>query len=123
MDTSHYAELALTSASELAKQLISVASAVLVLTVTLVEKFRSTHIRSADRFLIVSWTLLVLSVLAGFWSLMALTGTLVAAQAGAPLKLEDNARIPAGIQVITFFLGVLFFMWYGLVALRSRANK
>lgn len=117
MEATKQLELALMFASDLAKQLITVASGILVLTVTLADKFRNPETPHADRWLITAWALLVVSILGGFWALMALTGLLAPVDGSRLSAIGVGARVAAAAQIITFALGIIAFMLYGLMAL------
>ena len=62
-----------------------------------------------------SWVLLLLSVIAGVWTLLALTGSL--AQTSAPTAQSIfglNVRIPAILQILLFLGGLILTVWFGV---------
>jgi predicted phage tail protein len=66
--------------------------------------------------IIIAWTLYLASIMAGFWSLMALTGSLAEA---AAKDIGFNARIPAGVQIFLFTVGTLAFLMGGISSMLS----
>jgi len=109
-------KLAFAAVSDLTKQLITLGTGVLTLEVAFtkafVEKAVTVHWQG-----LAAWVLLLSSVVAGIWVMMALAGT----QAKEPeLKSEllyaRNIRIPSTFQVLLFVLGMVMSIWFGLVA-------
>ncbi|MBW8848700.1 MAG: hypothetical protein JF607_27540 [Burkholderiales bacterium] len=64
-----------------------------------------------------SWIGLLISIVAGVWVLMAVTGKLAK---GANLAANDvyavSIRVPAFIQVAAFAAGMFYTAWFGLLA-------
>jgi ABC-type Na+ efflux pump permease subunit len=106
----------LKAASTLTGQLITVSSGLLAFTVTFVEKFtpKNTEIM-APLPLKISWVCFAVSIVLGFWTLMAVTGTLENIDRGTPESnpKRRNIRIPAMLMVVAFFLGVVFLIAAG----------
>ena len=108
-------KLAFASVSDLTKQLIVLGTGVLTLEATFAkiffEKFVAKHWQVQW-----SWIALLVSIVAGVWVLMAITGQLAKA---ANLTSNDvyglNIRIPAAIQVTSFIVGMVFTAWFGLL--------
>jgi hypothetical protein len=106
---------AFASAADTSKQLITLATGVLALEIT----FAKDLIRELDvtaRCLIgVSWILLLLSVGAGVWTLLALTGSLGQETALTPKAISgSNVRIPAMLQIFFFLGGLILTVWFGV---------
>lgn len=105
-------------ASDLSKQLITVSSGILVLGVTFAKDILKKPTRRILLLLASSWSLYVLSILAGLWSLMSLTGDLAPRSDLAPLKdIPDNARLSAGVQVLFFAAATVIFLVIGVYSL------
>jgi hypothetical protein len=110
-------KLAFASVGDLTKQLITLATGVLTLEVGFAKVFFEKAVSSAWQAP-ASWLLLLLSLVAGVWTLMALTGTLAAPAAPTAASVFDgNIRLPACLQVLFFILGVAMSTWFVWVAL------
>lgn len=87
-------------------QLITLATGVIGVSVTF-SKDISVGVTARDRFwLFSSWIALLLSVLAGVWTMMALTGTVVDPNVLPGAIYNSNIAIPCFLQVVTFVVGV-----------------
>lgn len=108
---------ALSSVSELTKQLVTLGTAVLTLEVSLLGGFVKSDIPLLWQ-LQYSWMLLLISIVAGIWTLMAITGTIAQ---GTSLTAKSvyswNIRIPAFVQITCFGFGIACTMWYGVEVL------
>jgi hypothetical protein len=101
-------KLAFDFARSLSQQLITLSTAIIAVTVTFARDLKIGSSGAAKHLIRVSWTLYLISILCGVWSLMALTGNLAPAQGTAVLNLQGlNIRIPAGLQVISFLLATI----------------
>jgi hypothetical protein len=99
-------------------QLITVASAIITLGVTFFEKFRPTGGTPGwGTCLIVSWSFLALSVVGGFWSWLAQTGTLAKPGNLGLTIYRPNIMFPASIQIVAFVVGLVLTIVYGSHAL------
>jgi hypothetical protein len=110
---------AFTSAADLAKQLLTLGTAVLAVTVTF-SKDLIERIPESDRWLLwMAWLLLALSLAGGILALMALTGAL-----GSD-RVEDSAlnvytrsiQIPFVLQILLFGGGLAFLIVAGAAAI------
>ena len=101
----------LKAASTLTGQLITVSSGLLAFTVTFVEKFtpKNTEIM-APLPLKISWVCFAVSIVLGFWTLMAVTGTLENIDRGTAESNPKryNIRIPAIPWSRHFFSALCF---------------
>ncbi len=107
-------------AQETSKQLITLATAIIGLTVTFGKDFAGS-VQGCARFLaIASWVLFLVSVLFGLLTLMALTGSLEPKPGpgtpAIPSIRGSNVIGPACIQVILFFLALVAAVWFGIIA-------
>jgi hypothetical protein len=110
----------LKSAADTAKQILTLSTAVITLTVTLFDKLVPAPVGNAPRLipgaLVAAWVLLGLSLLAALWTLIAITGTLDSiddfTNGRSPLMPSGraaNARniaIPASVMMVLFLLGI-----------------
>ncbi|HXQ69593.1 MAG TPA: hypothetical protein VN844_03870 [Pyrinomonadaceae bacterium] len=112
------------SANELAKQLITLATGILALSIT----FTKEAVRSSG--LIVTWPLKLawiawlLSVCFGIWTMMALTGMIFKitenVDALKPVTYGTSIRIPASLQILMFLLGIALLIVHGARMLRVK---
>jgi hypothetical protein len=108
---------AFTSTADLAKQLITLGTGILTLEVSFAGGLVKTGMPKLWQVQW-SWVFLLLSVVAGAWLLMAITGTLAKTTPPTPQDIfEKNIRVPAAVQILAFLIGVGFTMWYGLAVL------
>src|SRR3954453_2244111 len=106
----------LKAAGTLTGQLITVSAGFLALTLTFAQKFAAKNAPISPPLLLkVSWACFALSILIGFWTLMALTGTLTEIVRSIPESnpARWNSRIPAITMFGVFFLGVVFLIGAG----------
>ena len=106
---------AFASASDTSKQLITLATGLLALEITFAKDVIVTLDAAAKCLIGTSWVLLLLSVIAGVWTLLALTGSL--AQTSAPTAQSifgRNVRIPAIFQILLFLGGLILTVWFGV---------
>ena len=102
-------------ASDVSKQLLTLASGVIALTVTF-----AGNLPSSRGWLIFAWVLLGLSIFGGCWMLLAMTGSLAAG--GTPSINSWNIRLPALLQVMTFGIGLASTVVFGITAFSGGAN-
>jgi len=111
---------AFASASDTAKQLITLASGILALEVTFAKSILDAKLDQTTKFLLGgSWVLFLLSVVAGVWSLLAITGSLGQAETLTPKTIyASNIRIPAFFQIILFLGGLSLSVWFAIRGLK-----
>jgi hypothetical protein len=106
----------LKASSSLTGQLITVAAGLLAFTVTFAEKFTPKDQPIAPPMsLKIAWVCFAISILLGFWTLMALNGTLNQLDRGEAETNPTrwNIRLPALAMFATFLLGVIFLIAAG----------
>jgi hypothetical protein len=111
-------------AQELCKQLLTLATAVIGLTITFGKDFVG-HVSGLPRFLaIISWALFLLSIACGLFTLMALTGSLenVGGQNHPPSIRGRNVTWPAAAQVLLFFVGLVLTVLFGILAGQQQSS-
>lgn len=90
---------------DLAKQLITLATGVLALTMTFLSDIASTSAPTRV-WLVVAWLILLSSVLAGVGTMMAATGHRATAE--DPDPYAPNLRLLGGSQILLFVIGLGF---------------
>lgn len=105
---------AISQIADLTKQLMTLASGLIGLTVTFSKDMVKNANTSALRALKRGWLFMFLSLVAGIWTLMALSGS----SASIKNLLQNNsigynARIPSLIQIILFLCGAYSFTRFG----------
>jgi hypothetical protein len=99
---------AFASASDSCKQLVTLATGLLALEITFAKDLVGELDGLGKLLLGVSWVLLLLAVVAGIWTLLALTGCLGSETRPTPKSISDvNVRIPAISQILLFLSGLL----------------
>jgi hypothetical protein len=107
-------------AQETSKQLITLATAIIGLTITFAKDFVG-RVHGVPRTLAVtSWTLFLISIGLGLLTLMALTGSLEEngskTRHTVPSIRGKNITVPAMAQVVLFFLGLVTAVLFGVFA-------
>jgi hypothetical protein len=102
-------------ASETTKQLITLSTALIALSITFKGNFSNTENQS---LLLYCWISFFISVLFGIGTLMALTGTLekCTEESDNPVALSiygANVKRPSFLQILFFLIGLLFLGIYG----------
>jgi hypothetical protein len=118
------AKLFFDSASDLAKQLISVSTVILGLSITFLKDLTKGTQTAHFWPLRASWIIYLFSIICGFWTLMAITGSIesLLKNNNSP-AIVDNIRIPAGLQIILFVCATVFLVVYGIVAIGELQRK
>ncbi|WP_342712869.1 hypothetical protein AAFG13_18100 [Bradyrhizobium sp. B124] len=106
----------LKASNALTGQLITVAAGLLAFTITFAEKFTP-----KDQPIVVpgtlkaSWVCFAVSIVFGFWTLMALNGTLNQLDRGEAETnpARWNIRVPAIAMFSVFLLGTVLLIWAG----------
>lgn len=107
-------------AAETAKQLITLSTGIVALTLTYASGPGKSGSGHARRLLIASWVVFLLSTLFGVGTLMAMTGTLAQGELDV---YADSIRTYSGLQIVTFVVGLGVAIAYGIVATRSKGSK
>jgi hypothetical protein len=105
-------------AQDLTKQLMTLDTALIALTITFVKDFASTAPDGARVVLAVSWLFYLLSLVFGIFGLMALTGVIAQASDGRPASVFGTSpRLGTGLMVFCFLLGLVTTVAAGIWAL------
>jgi hypothetical protein len=101
-------------ATEVHKQLITLATAIVAITVSFSKDIFAGQ-QGATDLLQWGWVLYLLSIMAGVWALLAITGTLArAAEANqAPVLYKSNIQFPAILQITLFLAGTGLLIAFG----------
>lgn len=95
-------------AADLIKQVISLATGVLTLTLAFYDSFLKTS-SGPTGLLVASWFVFVLSILAGILALMALTGGLTAT--AEPSLRSFGQQVFAATQLVLFVVAMALMVW------------
>lgn len=94
-------------AKETVTQLLTLATGMIGISVTFSKDVRS-RIKSGERTLLFrSWIVLLVSVVFGVWTLLALTGTLTQPKVSDDAIYGFNVTFPSIAQILSFLIGVL----------------
>ena len=105
-------------AYETTKQVITLSTGIIALTVTFAKEFKvSDTDLSVPLSLKISWLLYCAALVFGVWTLMAITGTLDELDRGGEEanRGRTNIRIPAGVMILAFVGGVVTTIWSGFL--------
>jgi hypothetical protein len=107
-------------AQESTKQMITLATGIIALTITFQKDFlNSSSIPAQAKFYApLSWLLFLLSVIFGLWTLLALAGSLDPKNQGQPSIYGMNIIIPSIMEILCFIAGLSLTVWYGYLAIR-----
>lgn len=120
--TREIAKMAVESANALAQQLITLATAILALTITFTKDIiKDTH-NSPLWLLKLSWVVFLASICFGIAAMAALTGTLAPVQGEASLTLGFNVRLHAGLQFLSFVSGIILIIIFGMKSLTKQTH-
>jgi hypothetical protein len=112
---------AIQSAADLAKEIITLATGVLALTLTFAQQLAKAPSRSTLRFMAACWVLYFISIMCGVMCLMALTGSL----SSVPQVLTPRtpwAQFPSAVQVLSFAAATLLLIVVGSRVLAANAK-
>ena len=118
------AKLAFQFASDVAKQLITISTALIAFSVTFTRELVKPG--ATRRYLFGALFAHLLSIVCGVWTLMALTGSLmpVGGYGGANVAAFDsNIRIAASSQIVTFLAGCAALVGHGVTAVRASPHS
>ncbi len=110
-------------ANDVAKQLITLSTAVLALSITFTKDVLKDAAHGPQLVLRLCWLLYLLSICFGVWTMLALTGTLMPVDPVAQppsLSFGGNVRLPAALQVVAFVMATVFIIMYGWRSVRTQ---
>lgn len=128
-------------AADVTKQLITLSTAIITITITFSKDIINFADNSAKNYLLWAWILFIATVFFGIWTLMALTGTLQPLKKGTSNNQPEpdansnpptentieincsintnNIRIPSMIQILCFIVALSFTIVYGYNSLNK----
>lgn len=117
-------KLAFTFASDLSKQLITLSTGILAITIAFTKDIVKRISSLGACALAVAWFFYLLSVICGIWTLMALTGTLAPLEPmSGELALGQNIRDPAAYQIYSFLIATILIIIYGILSIVLYRSK
>jgi len=105
-------------ARDTVSQFLTLATGIVALTITFSKDFVSEVPYEIKIYALWSWGFMLCSVFFGLWSLMALTGTLANSdqEISQTSIRSKNITRPAPLQIILFFIGLIFVVIFGIKA-------
>ncbi len=111
-------EKAFDFAQEVTKQLITLATGVIALTITFLTEVIATDSSDSEQFLQAAWVLYLVSILLGILTLLSLTGNLERpGQGDGPSIYRANVVVFSIGQVLTFIAAVALTLVFGFSAM------
>lgn len=105
-------------ARDATKQVITLSTTIIVFTATFSKNFFGTLDGFGRILVIVSWLSFLFSVMLGLWTLYALTGALESQDKEEEVSIWGRqVTIPSLIQIICFFNGLCFTVWFSVRAI------
>jgi hypothetical protein len=115
------------SANELAKQLITLSTGILALSITFTKDILKNRGQVVTWPLKSAWIAYLLSVCFGIWTMMALTGMIfkITEHPGAykSVSYGTSISIPAFLQILAFVLGTILLIVYGAKMLKFNSES
>lgn len=102
-------------AIDVSKTLLTVATAVITLTITFSKDILGSATSDQKHLLAVAWLFFFLSILGGVWLLYAANGSISRTSPGS--IYGSNTGVPMAVQQVCFVLGLLLTGIFGVVAL------
>lgn len=124
-------------AADTTKQLITLATGIITLTITFSKDIIGASELSNSKLIIWSWGLFIFSIFCGIWSLLALTGNLQPMKNKKKIEnknIEDpnsnvnkceisintkNVKIPSILQISSFIIALLFSVLFGANSIKN----
>lgn len=106
--------------SDTTKQLMTLATGILTLTVSFVKFVSGSVVSGAEVPLVGAWVLYLGSIVFGMWTMLALTGTLQPKVIGdTPLTIRGwNVIFPSLLQISTFVVATFLVVVFGFLSLK-----
>lgn len=106
-------------AQETTKQLLTLSTGIIALTITFSTDVLKQVPSEAKLFLVWAWLAYIVSTIFGIWTLMALTGTLEPKdKSKVPASIRGgNVTIPSTIQILSFLVGIILTVVFGIRAM------
>jgi hypothetical protein len=114
------AKQAFTAASDWAKQILTLSTAIVTLTATLADKFFGQVTTFEKVLLVAAWTGYIVSICGGIWVLTRLAGALASETDVRRDDVVRKAQGPADVQVWPFIGATIVIAVFGLFALGNK---
>jgi hypothetical protein len=101
-------------AIDVSKTLLTLATAVITLTITFSKDILGSATPDQKHLIAVAWLFFFLSILGGVWLLYAANGSISSATPGS--IYNSNTAVPMGVQQVCFVIGLLLTGIFGLLA-------
>jgi hypothetical protein len=110
----------LKSAADATKQIITLSSGIVALTVTFAKEFKTGNELVVPWQLKGAWIIFGLAIASGLWTLLAVTGNLVASDKGSTgaNAMDLSVQIPAIGMVTCFLVAFSLTVWSGFVIIK-----
>jgi hypothetical protein len=116
-DFAEHTKKAFDFASDATKQMITLATGVIALTITFRKDIATDVPSTGKTFLAVGWVLYLLSVILGVATLMNLAGNLERPQNDRRSIYAGSIRLLGGMQAVAFLLAIACTITFGAIAL------
>ena len=110
-------------ASELTKQLITLSTGILAITITFSRDIIKSPVtpRTAIVMMMLAWGVYLLCIVFGIWTLMALTGELepkpgTTASPPEPTTKNFNVFLPTLLQIVSFLIATMTVIVFGVIS-------
>jgi len=103
-------------AQEATKQLITLSTGIIALTIAFLKDVVKTAPPSAADYLYAGWFLYLVSIICGLITLLSLTGQLGGDKPASPSIYSLDIRIPSALQIVTFLTGLTLTIVFGVKA-------
>ncbi|WP_294294869.1 hypothetical protein [uncultured Chryseobacterium sp.] len=116
-------------AADTVKQLITLATGIIAITITFLKDILGSAIVSNSIFLFISWGLFIFSILFGIFALQALTGSLQPRRINTtvlntpPNINTSNIRIQVGLQIVFFISALICTVIFGICSINKVTEK
>jgi len=130
-------------AADTTKQLITLATGIITLTITFSKDIIGASELSNSSLIFWSWGLFIFSIICGIWTLMALTGNLqpMKKKTNEKEKTENeeveeiiteeceinintnNVKIPSVVQILSFIIALIFTVLFGVNSIKNSNKK
>jgi|ERR1700726_1157481 len=119
--TDEQAKKAFDFASDASKQLITLSTGVIALTVTFNKDFIGQNASGAKGWLVAAWFAYLVSIFFGCWFLLSVAGTF--AKTLKPYLYDTNTVLPAYGQVVAFVIALVLTVVFGWQAFGASSAK
>jgi hypothetical protein len=117
-------KLAFTFATDAVKQLLTLATAILTFSLAFSSDVVSGASAEDRLWLQWCWLVLAVSITAGGWTLLAMTGVIAnEVVTPSPTIYEGSVRGPAAVQTLTFVVGLCLLATFGWFAISTENSK